>query len=104
VETGGIPFQTNLGSGETLLCYELEALSLVVMTKHFSYYLYGRQFTAFTDHKALCSFLSTVPENKRLRRLAMQIQPLMVSIAYKPGPENVFSDALSRVPQLVLGE
>ena len=30
---------------------ELEALALVEMVKHFAYYLYGKTFVAYTDHK-----------------------------------------------------
>ena len=33
---------------------ELEALALVETVRHFGYYLYGKVFTAYTDHKPLC--------------------------------------------------
>jgi len=50
---------------------ELEARSRVDIVKHLSYYLYGREFTPFTNHKALCFFLSTETDNRRLRRLVL---------------------------------
>ena len=38
---------------------ELEALALVETIRHFSYYLYGKCFVAFTDHKPLCQLFSS---------------------------------------------
>ena len=37
---------------------ELEALAVVETIQHFSYYLYGKEFVTFTDHRALCSLMS----------------------------------------------
>ena len=45
---------------------ELEALALVETVKHFSYHLYGKIFTVFTDHKPLCQVLSSDRLNGRL--------------------------------------
>ena len=75
---------------------DLEALALVETVKHFSYYLYGKIFTVFTDHKPLCQLLSSDRLNARLRRLAMKLQHWLLSIEYLPGKENGFADALSR--------
>ena len=75
---------------------ELEALAVVETILYFSYYLYGKQFEVFTDHKLLCALLSSDRLNSRLRRLAMKLQPWMLTISYLPGAENTVADALSR--------
>ena len=53
---------------------ELEELALVETIRHFAYYLFRRQFVAFTHHKLLCSLLSSYRLNGRLRRLGMKLQ------------------------------
>ena len=50
----------------------------------------------YTDHKALCSLLTSDSLNSRLKRMAMKLQPWMVTIVYKPWLENSMADALSR--------
>ena len=75
---------------------ELEALALVEAVRYFGYYLCGRLFTAYTDHKPLCSLLISDRLNGRLRRLGMKLQHLMINIKYLPGDNNGLADALSR--------
>ena len=75
---------------------ELESLVLVETVRHFGYYLYGKQFTAYTDHKHLCSLLVSDRLNSRLRRLGMKLQHWLVEIQYVPGEDNGLVDALSR--------
>ena len=75
---------------------ELEALAVIDCIHHFSYYLYGRQFKVFTDHKALCSLLTSDRLNGRLKRMAVKLQPWLLTICYVPGTENSMADALSR--------
>ena len=75
---------------------ELEALAVVESVKHFSSYLYGQEFVVFTDHKPLCSLLTSDHLNSRLKRLSTKLQPWMVRFKYLPGSENTFADALSR--------
>ena len=41
------------GAEQTYSATELEVLALVCTVEHFAYYLYGRKFVAFTDHKPL---------------------------------------------------
>ena len=84
------------GTERSYSASELEAFILVTMIKHFSNYLYGRACKAFTDHKALCSLLTSETDNRRLRRLAMKLQPWQVSICYLRGADNRLADALSR--------
>ena len=74
---------------------ELEALALTETIRHFSYHLYGRTFTAFTDHKPLEQLTKSTRLNPRLARMAFKLQDWMVDIIYLPG-ENTLADALSR--------
>ena len=53
---------------------ELEALALVETVRHFGYYLYGKEFVAYTDHKPLCALLISDRLNGRLRRMGMKLQ------------------------------
>ena len=75
---------------------ELEALALVEAVKHFGYYLYDRQFIAFTDHKPLCSLLVSHRLNRRLRRMGIKLKHWMIDIQYLPGEDNGLAKALSR--------
>ena len=75
---------------------ELEALALVTTVEHFGYYLYGKQFTTYTDYKPLEQLLSSDRLNPRLRRMAYKLQHWMVTVEYIPGEKNTFADALSR--------
>ena len=75
---------------------ELEALAMVETIVHFSYYLYGHEFSAFTDHHALLSLKKSERLNGRLKRFALKLQPWNVEIRYLPGKDNQLADALSR--------
>ena len=75
---------------------ELEALALVETVRHFSYHLYGRQFTAFTDHRPLEQLMTSTRLNPRLSRLAFKLQHWLIDIQYLPGQQNTLADALSR--------
>ena len=75
---------------------ELEALALTETIKHFSYHLYGRSFTAFTDHKPLVHLTQSTRLNPRLARMAFKLQDWMLEIKYLPGDKNTLADALSR--------
>ena len=75
---------------------ELEALALVATIEHFGYYLYGRCFQVFTDHKPLVQLTTSDRLNPRLRRFAFKLQHWMLEIVYLPGKDNTLADALSR--------
>ena len=84
------------GAEQRYSATELEALALVKTIRHFGYYLYGKCFTAYTDHKPLCQLMSSDRLNGRLRRMAMKLQHWLVKVEYLPGEENGIADALSR--------
>jgi len=84
------------GAEQRYSATEMEALAMVSSIEHFSYYLYGREFTIYTDHKPLLQLLTSDHLNPRLKRLAFKLQHWMVEVEYLPGQENTFADALSR--------
>ena len=84
------------GAEQRYSATELEALALVATVQHFRYYLYGKQFTIYTDHKSLVQLTTSDKLNPRLRRLAFKLQHRMLQIAYIPGIENTMAEALSR--------
>jgi len=59
---------------------ELEALAVVAVVKHFSSYLYGRDFVVYTDHKPLCALLTSDHLNGRLKRFSTKLQPWKVTL------------------------
>ena len=75
---------------------ELEALALAEMIHHFAYYLCGRPFVAYTDHKPLEQLLTSPRLNPRLQRFSFKLQQWLVTIEYIPGETNTMADALSR--------
>ena len=84
------------GAEQRYSATELEALALVATIEHFGYYLYGRCFQVFTDHKPLVQLTTFDRLNPRLRRFAFKLQHWMLEIVYLPGRDNTLADALSR--------
>ena len=84
------------GAKQRYSATELEALALVESIRHFAYYLYGREFVVYTDHKPLCQLLTSDRLNPRLRRISLKLQHWLVTIKYLPGRDNGFADTLSR--------
>ena len=78
---------------------ELEALAVLEAVRHFSYHLYGRHFTAFTDHRPLEQLMSSNRLNPRLARISYKLQQWLISIVYLPGELNTMADALPREEQ-----
>lgn len=75
---------------------ELEMLALVRAIDHFSFYLYGRHFLTYTDHKALLSHAKLKSANTRLMRWSMFLQQYNFTLNYKPGKDNIIADLMSR--------
>ena len=84
------------GAEQRYSATELEALVLVETIAHFGYYLYGRPFTAFTDHKPLAHLMTSPRLNPRLARFSFELQHWLVTVVYLPGELNTLADALSR--------
>ena len=75
---------------------EMEALAVVETVKQFNYYLHGRNFCVYTDHKPLLQLLTSEHLNPRLRRYAYKLQHWLLEIHYLQGDQNSLADALSR--------
>ena len=75
---------------------EKECLAVVWAINKFKYYLYGREFTVLTDHRALQWLDKCKTSNSRLLRWAMLLQEYTFSVQYRKGSSNANADGLSR--------
>lgn len=76
---------------------ELEAIYQAI--RHFDYWLEGRSFIIYTDHKPLVGAIvkSSQRSCKRQAERFRHISTYTTDIRYLPGEDNVVADALSRV-------
>ena len=85
---------------------ELELLGVVWAIEYFKYYLFGKNFTVLTDHRALLSVLKSTtfnhPSNKsynsRLTRWIDRLLPFDFNIEHIPGTRMGLVDSISRQP------
>ena len=79
---------------------ELELLGLVWAIENFIYYLFGKNFTVLTDHRALLSVLKSHRSNKsynsRLTRWSDRLLPFDFNIEHIPGTKMGLVDYISR--------
>jgi len=79
--------------------FKLELLALKwAITEKFKDYLYGTEFTVFTDNNPLVH-LDTARLGAVEQRWVAQLANFKYVIKYRPGPQNKNADALSRLPQ-----
>lgn len=92
-------FSKKLSPAETKYsAFDRELLAVYLAIKHFRYFVEGRQFTIYTDHKPLTTAIFTKTERspRQTRHLDFILQ-FTSDIKYIKGKENVVADALSRV-------
>ena len=81
---------------------ELELLGVVWSIEYFKNYLYGKEFTVITDHRALLSILKEHRSNKsynsRLSRWVDRLLPYQFSIEHLPGAKMGLVDYISSNP------
>jgi hypothetical protein len=77
---------------------ERELLAIVHTLKHFRGYIEGSPILVRTDHELLKYFKTQRHVNRRLARFVDEIEFFNVHIIYRPGPEQMAADALSRKP------
>jgi RNase H-like domain found in reverse transcriptase/Reverse transcriptase (RNA-dependent DNA polymerase) len=78
--------------------FDRELLAVYLALRHFHFFLEGRSFTAFTDHKPLTSALQRIspPVSARQQRYLTYLSEFLLSLVHTPGAANVVADALSR--------
>ena len=86
-------------SEEKYSAIEKELLAVVWACKYFRPYLYGTEFTLYTDHKPLTYGLNLKNTNHRLVHWQLALNEFKFEIRYRPGKQNVVADSLSRVRQ-----
>ena len=81
---------------------ELELLGVVWAIEYFKYYLFGKNFTVLTDHRALLSVLKSHRSNKsynsRLTRWIDRLLPFDFNIEHIPGTRMGLVDYILRQP------
>ena len=80
--------------------FDRELLGAFLATRHFRYFLEGRQFTLYTDHNSLVPALrkTAEPHNARQSNQLSNISEFTTDIRAIEGKHNVVADALSRSP------
>ena len=80
--------------------FDRELLAMYLAVRHFRYFLEGRQFTIYTDHKPLKQAFhkSSDPWSPRQQRHLSYISEFTTDIHHLSGKDNVVADNLSRPP------
>ena len=78
--------------------FDRELLALYLGIRHFRYFLEGREFIAYTDHKPLtfCMAKTSDPWSSRQQRHLSYISEFTTDIRHIKGTDNHVADALSR--------
>ncbi|XP_059098445.1 uncharacterized protein LOC131892638 [Tigriopus californicus] len=79
------------------LAFDRELLAVFSSIKHFRHYIEGRPFTVYTDHRPLCTALTSGAERSpRQTRHLEFIAEFTSDIRHVSGVDNVVADSLSR--------
>ncbi len=78
--------------------FDKELLAIYLAIRHFRYYLEGRPFTVYTDHKPLTQVMAKASEqwSGRQQRQISRISEYTTDIQHIAGEDNKAADALSR--------
>ncbi|UYV61770.1 hypothetical protein LAZ67_1006444 [Cordylochernes scorpioides] len=92
-------FSKKLSPAETKYsAFDRELLAAFLSVKHFSYFLDGKTFMLFTDHKPLTyAFTSKYERSPRQERHLNYLSQFSMYIRYVKGSENIVADTLSRI-------
>ena len=82
----------------TYSTFDRELLALHLAVRHFRFYLEGRPFTAYTDHKPLTFAFAKMsdPWSARQQRHLSAISEFTTAMLHVSGKSNMVADALSR--------
>lgn len=78
----------------------IESLAVREAIRYWRYWLIGRRFTVYTDHKPLQHMNLKARPDEELGDLANELLQFDFEILYKPGSSNSEADCLSRNPVL----
>ena len=76
---------------------EKEAYAIVYALQKLRPYLWGADFTIYTDHKPLKSLFLQEVKNTKIQRWAVLISEFGAPIKYREGKNNIRADMLSRI-------
>ena len=78
--------------------FDRELLALYLTIRHFRYFLEGRNFVAYSDHKPLTFAFAKVsdPRSSRQQRQLAYISEFTTNVQHIAGKDNHVADALSR--------
>lgn len=76
-----------------------ELLAIYFSAKTFRPYLYGREFSIYTDHEPLTKELKLTDSTGRVTRQRLYLEQFDFKLIYKKGKQNVVADGLSRIPR-----
>ena len=78
---------------------ECEILGVVTGVEHFHQYLFGKQFTLYTDHKPIENLVlkPLVDTSPRVQRLMLHLSQYNMNVQYKAGKYLLSSDCHSRL-------
>lgn len=97
-------FSRKLSQAETKYsAFDRELLEIYLTVKHFRYYVEGRAFTIFTDHKPLTfAFASNAERSPRQTRHLSYIAEFSTDVRHIEGKNNVVAGTLSRLSAVAL--
>jgi len=75
-----------------------ETFSLAASLEHFRYMVLAFDIYCYTDHRPLVSIVKQGTKDETLNRWMLGISEYAVKMRYVEGKKNIFSDALSRLP------
>lgn len=92
-------FSKKLQKNETKLStIDRELLAVYLSIKHFRYFLEGRNFVIYTDHKPLTNLMSSSTERSPSQTKQLEyISQFTTNIQHIKGKNNVVADFLSRI-------
>ena len=76
---------------------EKEAYAIVVSLQKLRCYLWGSDFTVYTDHKPLKCLFTKMIDNTKLQRWSVLLSEFHTTIEYRKGVNNIRADMLSRI-------